>query len=95
MGLSLGKGCGVGAYGPGFWETFPYSVLPALISALATFVGISFGTFLSGKRLISGTRPGEGPSRALSIAQERYARGELSRRGFEQMRGVLEGPEGG
>ncbi len=42
-------------------------------------------------------RPGEaaaGRSRALEILQERYARGEITREQYEQMRRDLEGPRG-
>ena len=81
----------MGDYGPGFWEMFIFSVLPALISGLAIFAGIFFGVVFSVRRLISRMKPGSGPSGALGIVQERYARGELSRQEFEQMRSVLEG----
>jgi uncharacterized membrane protein len=70
---------------------FIFSVFPALVSAVAVFAGIFFGILFSGRRLISRIRPGEGPSEALRIVRERYARGELSRQEFEQMRSVLEG----
>ncbi len=42
-------------------------------------------------------RPGEaaaGRSRALAILQERYARGEITREQYEQVRRDLEGPKG-
>ena len=81
----------MGTYGPSFWEVFLFSVLPALVSAVAVFAGVSFGILLSGRRLIPRMKPGGGSSGALSIVQERYARGELSRQEFEQMRSVLEG----
>ena len=77
-------------YEPSFWEVLSLSILPSLISALGVFAGVFFAILLSGRRLISRLKPGDGGSGALEIVRERYARGELSRQECEQRRAVLE-----
>ena len=79
-------------YGPGFFEQLLYTVMPAFVFGVFIFFAMFFALLLAGRRLMSRTKPGSGgPAAALGIVQERYARGELSRQEFEQMRSVLEG----
>lgn len=90
-GCLLGKGDIVDPYGPGFVEQLLYTVIPAFVFGVCIFLAMFFALLLAGRRLMSRVKPGSGTSAALGIVQERYARGELSRQEFEQMRSVLEG----
>lgn len=79
-------------YGPpGLFEEMMMLVAPAFVFGVFVFVAVFFAILLSGRRLISRMKPGSGAFGAFGIVQERYARGELSRREFESMRSVLEG----
>ena len=78
-------------YGPGFAEQLLYTVMPAFVFGVFLFLAMFFALLLAGRRLMSRVKSGSGPSAALGIVRERYARGELSRQEFEQMRSVLEG----
>jgi len=68
-----------------------------LILFWAAVLGIGLLVVLLLVRALSagGTRPGEQAPResALDILQKRYARGELSREQYQQMRQDLEGPQ--
>ena len=78
-------------YGPSFVEQLMFVVMPAIVFSVFIFFAMFFAILLSGRRLVSRMKPGlAGPSGALGIVRERYARGELSRQEFEQMKGVLE-----
>lgn len=66
-------------------------VVPALVFGVFIFLALFFAILLAGRRPMSRLKLGSGTSAALGIVQERYARGELSRKEFEQMRSVLEG----
>ncbi|CAN5609104.1 hypothetical protein BH24ACT21_BH24ACT21_07720 [soil metagenome] len=79
---------------PTFMEMFYWAILPALAQALAVFLGVFFSLLLVSKRLLSRDRrdPDIGARNASEIVRERYARGEISRREYEQMREDL-GPE--
>ena len=68
-----------------------FVVAPAFVFGVFIFLALFFAILLAGRRLMSRVKPGSGTSAALGIVQERYARGELSRQEFEQMRSVLEG----
>ena len=80
-------------YGSSFIEEAMMVAAPALVFSVFIFFAMFFALLLAGRRLMPPrTKPGSGgPSAALGIVQERYARGELSRREFEQMRSVLGG----
>ena len=79
------------AYGRRFAEQLLYTVMPAFVFGVFLFLAMFFALLLAGRRLMSRVKSGSGPSAALGIVRERYARGELSRQEFEQMRSVLEG----
>jgi len=97
---------GVGAYGwgmmgPGFYRygVFPiWGILMALfmlifwVAIIAAIVWLVVSLTRQGRL----TSPGLGPGRpsALDILQERYARGEISREQYEQMRRDIEGSGG-
>ena len=79
---------------PTFMEIFYWAILPALAQALAVFLGVFFSLLLVSKKLFRQNQ-GESPTSARNaseIVRERYARGEISRREYEQMREDL-GPE--
>ena len=78
-------------YGPSLMQELMYTVVPALVFSVFFFLAMFSALLLAGRRLMSRMKTGSGPSGALGIVQERYARGELSRQEFEQMRSVLEG----
>ena len=77
---------------PSFIQEVMFVVMPAFVFGVFIFLAMFFAILFAGRRLIFRMKPGSGgPSAALGIVQERYARGELSRQEFEQMRSVLEG----
>lgn len=78
-------------YGPGFTQELKYIVMPALVFGVFVFFAVFFAILLSGRRLVSRMKPGMVSGDALEIVRESYARGELSRGEFEQMRSALEG----
>lgn len=79
-------------YQPNFLQEMIMFAAPALVFSFCIFFAMFFALLLAGRRLMARSKPGpEGPSVALGIVRERYARGELSRQEFEQMKGVLEG----
>lgn len=73
---------------PTFTEMFFWTIIPALLQALAIFLGVFLSLWLIAKRFL--TRYLEehqaNPRSAFEIVRERYARGEISRRDYEQMR---------
>lgn len=81
-------------WGHGFWGG-PWSVpwwwgLIMMIFWLVILVGIAvFIAWLV--RQVIGREPRSGTNRALEILQERYARGEITREQYEQMRRDLLG----
>lgn len=77
---------------PTFIEIFYWSILPALGQALAIFLGIFFGILVVSKRISSSLRnnSADDTKSALEMVRERYAKGEISRREYEQMREDLE-----
>jgi uncharacterized membrane protein len=79
---------------PTFMEMFYWAILPALAQALAVFLGVFLSLLLVSKRILSQDRrdPDTGTRNASEIVRERYARGEISRREYEQLREDL-GPE--
>ena len=80
------------SYEPSFMDGVMFLVMPAFVFGVFVFLAMFFAILFAGRRLISRMKPGyKGPSGALGIVQERYARGELSRQEFEQMRSVLDG----
>ncbi len=78
------------SYGPGFMQELMFCGHARVCVLGVYLLRHVFAILLSGKRLMSRMKSGSGPSGALVIVQERYARGELSRQEFEQMKGVLE-----
>ena len=79
---------------PTFMEIFYWAILPALAQAVAVFLGVFLSLLLASKRLLSQVRKefAIGHRNASEIVRERYARGEISRREYEQLREDL-GPE--
>lgn len=77
---------------PGLFDFVLWSLVPGMVQALVIFAAIYFGISLGLKKL---SLPSQGKSETQSaseIIRERYARGEISRREYEQMRNDL-GPE--
>lgn len=78
----------MGYQGPGFWEYVFIWGLPALFEGLAIFAGVYFGVSWALKRY---PKAHTGPAAsAEDIVRERYARGEIPRSEYEQMREDLQ-----
>ena len=81
---------------PTFMEMFYWAILPALAQALAVFLGVFLSLLLVSKKVSAKIQDGSQDGSATSakdaseIVRERYARGEISRREYEQMRKDLE-----
>lgn len=73
----------MGYQGPGLWEYVLIWGVPALIEGLAVFAGVFFGISLALKRL---SKTPANAASAEGIVRERYARGEIPRSEYEQMR---------
>lgn len=72
-------------YTPSFSEIFFFAVLPALVNGIFVFAGVFFAIRLSLRKIVHQTDPSSAKS-ATDIMRERYARGEISRPEYEQMR---------
>ncbi len=72
---------------PTFMEMFYWAILPALAQALAVFLGVFLSLLLVSKKISAKVQDGSATrdKDALEIVRERYARGEISRREYEQM----------
>ena len=77
---------------PTFMKMFYWAILPALAQALAVFLGVFLSLLLVSKKVSAKIQDGSATSAkgASEIVRERYARGEISRREYEQMRKDLE-----
>ena len=77
--------------GPSVWEWMFYLGLPALLQAIVVSVILSFVIWFVLKKTISqmGSSGPEDES-ALEIVRRRYAKGEIPRREYEQIREDLE-----
>ena len=75
-------------------EMFYWAILPALTQALAVFLGVFFSLLLASKKVSAKLQggPAHNAKNASEIVRERYARGDISRREYEQMCENL-GPE--
>ena len=68
------------SYEPSFMDEVMFVVMPAFVFGVFVFLAMFFAILFAGRRLTSRIKLGfTGPSGALGIVQERYARGELSR----------------
>lgn len=77
--------------GPSSWEWMIYFGLPALLQATIISIGIYLGVRFGMKKILSkagslGSETGD----AMEIVRSRYARGEISRKEYEQLRDDLE-----
>lgn len=77
---------GWGGFGFGPW----WGILMLLFWVLILAGGALLLVWLFRQAQPTGVGPGPGPSRALDIVRERYARGEITRDEFEQIRRDLE-----
>lgn len=77
---------------PSFMDMFLWSIVPTLVEALAVFIGVFFGLLLASKRIFPNFQANAAATAktASEIVRERYAKGEISRREYEQMREDLE-----
>ena len=81
----------MGGPGSGGFGIFPWAgIAMILFWALALIGGILLILWIVRQLQPSGTGTVGGPSRSLEILRERYARGEITRDQFEQMRRDLE-----
>ncbi|MGB3632478.1 MAG: hypothetical protein WA982_00405 [Rubrobacteraceae bacterium] len=83
--------------GPGVLYEIVQFAIPAsvfgLFIGLGVFAGVYFALLLAMKRRKSGTYENPTPKDAFEIVRERYARGEISRKDYEQLREDLgDGP---
>lgn len=76
--------------GPGFFEFVIWNLVPGLLEALVIFVAIYFGISFGIRKLFSLSGGESAAQDASEIIRGRYAKGEISRREFEQMREDLE-----
>ena len=74
-------------------EMFYWAILPALAQALAVFVGVFSGLLLASKKLFPQNQKDPVTQSVSEIIRERYARGEISRQEYEQMKEDLLNPE--
>lgn len=76
-------------------ELFYWAILPALLQALAVFLGVFLSLLLVSKGFFTRNQKesATGTRNASEIVRERYARGEISRGEYERMREDLV-PEG-
>lgn len=74
--------------GPSWAETLIFVAVWGAAVTLGSFIGVTVPLYLLLKRRSSGdrARPGSAPE----IARERYARGEISRAEYEQLRDDLD-----
>lgn len=77
--------------GPTTWEWMTYFGLPAVLEASIVLVGVYLGVRFGLKKILtkadaSGPETGD----AMEIVRARYARGEISRKEYEQLRDDLE-----
>lgn len=77
---------------PGFFEFVLWRLLPGVAQALVVFAAVYFGISLGLRKLSLQPKKEAGAGDAFEIVRERYARGEISRREYEQLREDL-GPE--
>ncbi|HEU4792543.1 MAG TPA: SHOCT domain-containing protein [Nitrolancea sp.] len=86
---------GRGFMGPGFMHGFGFSPWWGLLRMLFWILLIGSIVLLTASLLRQGRPTGFGPSvggsRALEILQERYAKGEITREQYEEMRRDLAG----
>lgn len=99
MGLGgVGEGAVDYQLGPGRLAVGWWIILMGTMMLL--FWGLVIGglvwliVWLTRQARATGPEPGAGPGRALEILRERYARGEITREQYEQMRSDLEGRGG-
>lgn len=71
------------------WVVIPASVMGAFIG-LSVFAGVYFGVSMVLKRWAARAYEGSDARSATDIIRERYARGEISRKEYEQLREDLE-----
>ncbi|MGB3681749.1 MAG: hypothetical protein WA990_04620 [Rubrobacteraceae bacterium] len=77
--------------GPSSWEWMIYFGLPALLQAVVVFVGVYLGVRYGLKKILSKADFSEpGPQDAMEVVRGRYARGEIPRAEYEQLRDDLE-----
>ncbi len=80
--------------GPTVWEWMLYFIMPALLQATIISVVLSLVIWFLLKKM--STKMGSsstGPGNATEIIRARYARGEVSRKEYEQLRDDLEAGE--
>lgn len=76
--------------GPSSWEWMIYFGLPALLQATFISVGVYLGVRFGLKKILSKTgSSGSKPEDAMEVVRGRYARGEISRKEYEQLRDDL------
>ena len=78
--------------GPSPWEWFIISgLVPAVLEASIISVGVYLALRFGLKRMMSQVSlSGSGDGDAMEIVRGRYAKGEISRREYEQLRDDLE-----
>lgn len=84
--------------GPGIVQQILWVLVPAtvlgLVIGLCVFAGVYFAISLAMKRQKTGMSENSVPQDAIQIVRERYARGDISRAEYEQLREDL-GDEAG
>ncbi len=87
-----GFGYGRGFLGPGmmggYWFIWPFFMMLFWIVLIPGAIILIARGFAGGSRPVGPGRQGTG-DRALEILRERYARGEITKEQFDQMRGDL------
>ena len=77
--------------GPTAWEWMLYFAVPALLQAAIISVVLSLVIWLVLRKMIPNTGSSSaGPENAMEIIRTRYAKGEISRGEYEQLREDLE-----
>ena len=79
--------------GPTVWEWMTYFGLPSILEAVIVSVGVYLGVRFGLKKILSKSGLGSetsGTGGAMEIVRGRYARGEISRKEYEQLRDNLE-----
>ncbi len=77
--------------GPTAWEWTIYFGLPAILEAVIISVGVYLGVRFGLKKVFAKMRASNSnPEDALETVRGRYARGEISRKEYEQLRDDLE-----